>query len=216
MTIYHISYNLVRGFSKSWHHVFVMSNICAFMLTWCLFVGNSRQTASAVPRHRASKYDCKLNLHLWNDSSSNGSSICACVGEGFVLHLVKVQSGFRRGCWYLDNLHWQTFFLGQSATAWFRRYAVCMACMMWNKLSSQVHCTFLRLQTASSTRWSKPSFVLMCSDFIFKSINQTRTMPNMFLFLFVFLLLYIWTHLANQHMVHRYLTCSQNLINIWS
>lgn len=62
--MFKIAVNPERGFSKSWHHMFVMSNICAFVLTWCLFVGNSRQTTSSVPWHRAPKYDRKHNLHL--------------------------------------------------------------------------------------------------------------------------------------------------------
>lgn len=62
MSFFVISVDLARGFSKSWHHVFVMSNICAFVLTWCLFVGNSRQTTSSVPWHRAPKYDRKHEL----------------------------------------------------------------------------------------------------------------------------------------------------------
>lgn len=81
---------------------FVMSNICAFVLTWCLFVGNSRQTTSSVPWHRAPKYDRKheLTSDYKMISSSNGSSNRACVDEGFVLHLVKIQSGFRRGSYW--------------------------------------------------------------------------------------------------------------------
>lgn len=52
------------GFSESGRYIFVLSNVCAFVLTWCLFVGNSRQTTSSVPWHRAPKYERKLNSHL--------------------------------------------------------------------------------------------------------------------------------------------------------
>lgn len=163
---------------------FVMSNICAFVLTWCLFVGNSRQTTSSVPWHRAPKYDRKheLTSDYKMISSSNGSSNRACVDEGFVLHLVKIQSGFRRGS------YWKNCFSVHRKFAFTRVYRhkmhTCMACLTC-KSSSQVNFTFLRFQTASSTRWPNPLFVLLCSDFIFsKSINQTRTMPNIFFFLF--------------------------------
>lgn len=66
---------------------------CAFVLMWCLFVDNSRQTTSSVPWHRASKYDLKLiYIWTWNDSSSNSTSICACVEKkkGLCLHLEKL------------------------------------------------------------------------------------------------------------------------------
>lgn len=35
-----------------------------FVLMWCLFVDNSRQTTSSIPWHRATKYDLKL-IHLY-------------------------------------------------------------------------------------------------------------------------------------------------------
>lgn len=54
---------LSKGGFSEFPYIFVLSNVCAFVLM-CLFVGNSRQTTSSVPWHRAPKYERKLNSHL--------------------------------------------------------------------------------------------------------------------------------------------------------
>lgn len=162
------------------------------MLTWCLFVANSRQTTSSVPWHRASKYDRKQNLHLTLKRFLFKWSLILCMcRKRFVLHLLELQSGFRRGsgrkknaqlC--TDNMHCWNSFRPISCGA---VSVMLLAWHVWLETnSSHVYCTSLRLQTARSTRWPNRS-VFLWSDFNFNSMNQTSTFFPLLLFLLKYL-----------------------------
>lgn len=158
-----------------------MCYTCAFVLMWCLFVDNSRQTTSSVPWHRASKYDLKLiyismkwflfKFHF-NLCMRRKKWVCLCI-------LRNIQSGFTRGSWW--NIDSPTnragivyFFLFLSYWPFDLHFSpssiLWRVCLELNR--RHVYCTFVWFQTAASTRWLKLSF---CGALILVSLNQTGT-----------------------------------------
>lgn len=107
-----------------------------------------------------------INLHLTFKMipPSNGSSNRACVVKGFVSHLVKIQSGFRRGrsskCSHFIAraqticINIFIYFFWLSAP-----YYTPLARLVRLSSSSCVY-AFLRFQTVSSTR--RPNLSLFC------------------------------------------------------
>lgn len=185
MTFKKNSVNLARGFSKSWHHVFVMSITCAFVLTWCLFVGNSRQTTSPVPWHRAPKYGRKLNLHLtmkwfllkwFLNSCMCRERVCVASCE----NTVWIQEG-RGELWKLQIICTDKTSSGQSARVCCILYAICMACLIWNKRRScLLHLS--KIPDSYFYKMAKTLLVLLCPDFF--KIHKSNQKPCQTFFLF--------------------------------
>lgn len=205
--IFSICVNLARGFSKSWYHVFVMSNICAFVLTWCLFVGNSRQTTSSVPWHRAPKYDRKHNLHLtmkwflfkwFLNWCMFRKRVCVASCE----NTVWIQ-GVRK--MHKMNVSAQICIDKTSNQLQCTPYSVLFAWHVWLEISSwHVYRTSLRFQTVVlQDGQTLLCFVVFWFYFKTHKSNQNHA-KHFFVLLFFFFYLSIWTHLANQHMMHPY------------
>lgn len=143
---------------------------------WCLFVGNSRQTTRSVPWHRAPKYDRKLNLPL---------TMKWFLFQWF-LNLCMLQP---KGLWCIL---WKRSLDPGEVVSNSLRDTICQKLQNQFRTTCVPQCcifTSQRFQTVL-TRWPKTFFVLSCSVFGLDSINQTRTMPNVFfLFSFIFFLL---------------------------
>lgn len=196
----------LRGFSKSWHVFFIfiifISDICAFVLTWCLFVDNSRQTTSSVPWHRAPKYDRKHDLHLtikwflfkWSlilcmyrqqvCAASSETTVCSQEGESVknaqtvLTSLPGLPTLFQANQLRCERLPWH----------------------VWLETSSSQHSNapLYDSRLLVLTRWPNLSlFSDFCGLIInLNSINQTRIFSPLYF--------NIWTHLAYQHAVHPY------------
>lgn len=170
------------GFSESGHYIFVLSNVCAFVLTWCLFVGNSRQTTSSVPWHRAPKYERKLNSHLtlkrfllkWAlVSCMRRKEVCATSSE-----TTSLASG---GGQKHQNLN---LFPGQSAVD-------------STSINPKTLLSDTRLRV--STGWSNLSVFVVWFCLFASSTNQTRTLPPPSFFFFSISI--TGPYLPNQHTV---------------
>lgn len=159
----------LRGFSKSWHVFFffffwiIISDICAFVLTWCLFVDNSRQTTSSVPWHRAPKYDRKHNLHLTIKWFLFKWSLILCMYRQQVCAASSETTVCSQERESVKNAQTVLALSSQSATLW----TTSMACLTWNEQLSTFQCTSLWFQTASSYKMTKPFsvFWFLWSDF---------------------------------------------------
>lgn len=143
------------GFSESGHYIYVLSNVCAFVLMWCLFVGNSRQTTSSVPRHRAPKYERKLNSHLTLKRFLLKRALVSCMRRKQVC-----ATSSETTVWLQEGESEQTSesesFPGQSALT-----------RIWIHFSQILDCEFY---------WMVKPFCVCCG-LIFNaiSVNQTRT-----------------------------------------
>ena len=183
-----------------------MSNICAFVLTWCLFVGNSRQTTSSVPWHRAPKYDRKHNLHLtmkwflfkWL------LNWCMCRQKGLrcILWKYSLDSGGVQNAQIVKTALTKNSF--QPSVL----HTICYLHGMFDSTSSSrvVPHLFLRFQTVVlQDGQTLLCFVVFWFYFEIHKSNQNHAKHFIVCFYFVYFLFFnlnIWTHLANQHMVH--------------
>lgn len=139
-----------------------------------------------------------IYIWLWNDPSASGSSICACVDKGFVVHLVEAQSGFILeivATWTVNSDRALSDQLSFMIMLFIGMSRVKRAALRFTAPESRQ----VLLQDGQTV------FILLCSESPWIKAEPC----HLCLFLFSLFHFNVWTHLANQHMVHLYLTRSE-------